>query len=102
VRAQRLLHIPDNIIIKTPAHVGSTSQNLPTSLLLDTFRVYIDKSEYLHGITRKYEYNNEPIATTSHIVYPHQCYISPNLHDTSAIEKYSSAVVIYAEPEHYF
>jgi hypothetical protein len=43
VRAQRLLHIRDNIVIKTPAHVGSTSQNSTASLLLETFTVYIDK-----------------------------------------------------------
>jgi hypothetical protein len=27
VRAQRLLHIPDSIIIKTPAHVGLLAEN---------------------------------------------------------------------------
>jgi hypothetical protein len=71
-------------------------------LLLDTFTVYIDKSEYLHGITETYEYDSAPTTNTSHIVYPHHCYISPNLHDVAAIEKYSQAVVIYAEPDNHF
>jgi hypothetical protein len=102
VRAQRLLHIPDSIIIKTPAHVGLLAENQPTSLLLDTYRVHIDKTEYLHGITRTYEYDSAPTTNTSHIVYPHQCYISPRLHDIAAIEKYSAAVVIHAEPDNHF
>jgi hypothetical protein len=102
VRAQRLLHIPDNITIKTPAQVRSASQNSTSSLLLDTFTVYIEKSEYLHGITERYEYDSAPTTNTSHIVYPHHCYISPNLHDVAAIEKYSQAVVIYAEPDNHF
>ncbi|CAM0905096.1 unnamed protein product [Alopecurus aequalis] len=104
-RSERTLEIPDKIAIKVPQDIEPgipSEQSAATSLALYEYTVFVDKYEYLHGITRRYEYSSAPVVTTSHIVYPAQCYVLPKLLDKDAFQKYSAAVVMVVEPDCYF
>lgn len=68
-----------------------------------TFANSIDKFQYLHGITRKYIYKcTVSVSSAERVVSPAQCFVSPLMLDTQAIQKYSSAVVLQSIPDTYF
>ncbi|CAM0873365.1 unnamed protein product [Alopecurus aequalis] len=103
-RSQRILEIPDEITIRVPQNIGplAPEQISHAPLSLHRYTVFVDKYEYLHGVTRRYEYTSAPVVNTDHIVYPAQCYVLPKLLDRSTIQKYASAVVMVVEPDCYF
>ena len=102
---QRTLEIPGEISVMVPQYdIGESTraESRISSIPLYKYGVFVEKYEYLHGISRRYEYNSAPMTSTSHIVYPAQCYILPKLLDAALIQKYSSAVVITVQPDSYF
>jgi hypothetical protein len=69
----------NKVVIKIPENNmwgGSSSGNGPTSLFLYIYTVFVDKDQYLIGITRKYRYNIAPTTSSSRVVYPAECYIA--------------------------
>lgn len=63
----------------------------------------LDKTQYLHGVTRRYRYKSAVSnASASRVVSPAECFISPGMFDVKVIQKYSSAVVLHPKPNTYF
>lgn len=62
VRCQKAIHIPDEISIKVP------QSRTPMSLFLNRYRVFLDKAQYIHSVTKRCKYKSEPTsASIGHI-----------------------------------
>lgn len=73
------------------------------SLFLNKHTFFSNKTQYLHGKTRRCMYKGAPTAaSTSLTVAPAECYISQKMFDVGPIQKYSSALVLHPKPDTYF
>jgi hypothetical protein len=70
MRTRSLFQVPENNM-----RGGSSLGNGPTSLFLYIYTIFMDKDQYLNGITRKYRINIAPTTSSSRVVYPAECYI---------------------------
>lgn len=77
VFSQKTIPIPDSI--KVPENgllEGSDLQSAPTSLFLNKHTVFLDKTQYLHGITKRYRYKSALTAASARrIASPAECFI---------------------------
>jgi hypothetical protein len=102
-RSQRGVVIPSKIKVITADDVSclcsETGNILP--LAIRSYNIFIDKTEFMAGVTRRYPYAPAVASAENHIVN-HEVYITSNLLDQTLVDKYSTAVVLTVRNGCYF
>jgi hypothetical protein len=90
--SQTIIPIVDKISINVPDTSLSECSFLldTTTLFFNKYVIFLDKAQFLHGVTRRYRYKSAyAAASTSRMVSSVECNISPSMFDVKAIQNSS-------------